>query len=275
MQQRQPRLGDILDDYCPRERRVTNHAVVAMIGDDIKQTRCTTCDAEHEYKHAKVPRQRRKTETPAALYAQVAANAPKRVAHEPLPNGTERVAVEDIQPSENVEKVEHAAHADAERAATSSTDAPDREPIVGQPIAAAQSRSHEDEPAESYAEPVESIGAQEPAIEPDDETDLDKDEGPVHRPLIRASLPRPEGQQPPQRPIPEFTIRQPGGRPNRFRPRHQRGGGQHGQHGQHFQGNRSNGNMAGPMRGPRPNGGRPGAGMMKRHGPPGGRKRSK
>ena len=74
MQQRQLRLGDILDDYCPRERRVTNHVIVAMIGDDVKQTRCTTCDADHEYKHAKVPRQRRKTETPAALYAQVLAD---------------------------------------------------------------------------------------------------------------------------------------------------------------------------------------------------------
>ena len=82
MQQRQLRLGDILDDYCPRERRVTNHAIVAMVGEDVKQTRCTTCDAEHEFKHAKVPRQRRKNEAPAALYAQVAASAPKRVTHD-------------------------------------------------------------------------------------------------------------------------------------------------------------------------------------------------
>ena len=82
MQQRQLRLGDILDDYCPRERRVTNHAVVAMIGEDVKQVRCTTCDADHDFKHAKVPRQRRKADTPAALYAQVLANGPKRVAHE-------------------------------------------------------------------------------------------------------------------------------------------------------------------------------------------------
>src|SRR5467141_1981863 len=89
MQQRQLRLGDILDDYCPRERRVTNHAVVAMLGSDVKQTRCTTCDAEHEYKHAKVPRQRRKTETPAALYAQVLANGPKRVTHECSPTPAE------------------------------------------------------------------------------------------------------------------------------------------------------------------------------------------
>src|SRR5215470_31029 len=86
MQQRQLRLGDILDDYCPRERRVTNHAVVAMIGSDVKQTRCTTCDAEHEYKHARVPRQRRKAETPAALYSQVLASGPKRVAHEDAGN---------------------------------------------------------------------------------------------------------------------------------------------------------------------------------------------
>jgi hypothetical protein len=81
--ERQLRLGDILDDYCPRERRVTNHAVVAMVGPDVKQTRCSTCETEHEYKHAKVPRQRRKSEKPAALFSQVAAKGPKRVAHEP------------------------------------------------------------------------------------------------------------------------------------------------------------------------------------------------
>src|SRR5215207_1795153 len=91
MQQRQLRLGDILDDYCPRERRLTNHAVVAMVGPDVKQTRCTTCDAEHEYKHAKVPRQRRKSEAPAALYAQVLAGGPKRVTPEPAGSAELRV----------------------------------------------------------------------------------------------------------------------------------------------------------------------------------------
>src|SRR5262245_4780036 len=85
MQQRQLRLGDILDDYCPRERRLTNHAVVAMIGPDVKQTRCTTCDSEHEYKHAKVPRQRRKSESIPALHAQVLSGAPKRVTQDADP----------------------------------------------------------------------------------------------------------------------------------------------------------------------------------------------
>ncbi len=78
MQQRQPRLGDIVDDYCPRERRITNHAVVAMVGDAVKQTRCTTCDADHEYKHAKVPPQRRKKEEGGVLYQQVLAGMPRK-----------------------------------------------------------------------------------------------------------------------------------------------------------------------------------------------------
>jgi len=76
MEQRRLRLGDILDDYCPRERRVTNHAVVAMIEEDVKQTRCTTCDSEHAYKGARVPK-RRKKETPGALYKEVLAGMPE------------------------------------------------------------------------------------------------------------------------------------------------------------------------------------------------------
>ena len=77
MDQRRLRLGDILDDYCPRERRVTNHAIVAMIEQDVKQTRCTTCGAEHVYKGARVPK-RRKKETPAALYKEVLSAMPEQ-----------------------------------------------------------------------------------------------------------------------------------------------------------------------------------------------------
>src|ERR687890_261722 len=70
MQQRRYRPGDVLDDYCPRERRITDHAIVAMIDDEIRRTRCGVCDAEHEYKEAKVPAPRRKTQPPA-LFNQV------------------------------------------------------------------------------------------------------------------------------------------------------------------------------------------------------------
>jgi hypothetical protein len=223
MQQRQLRLGDILDDYCPRERRVTNHAVVAMVGDDVKQTRCTTCDAEHEYKHARVPRQRKKTDVPGALFSQVAAAAPKvPTLHEPA--ATEVPSAPAPAPAEAV-------------------------------YAAARNDVHAEPAVEPVADPAADADA-------DDERDDDRDEGPVHRPLIRASLPRPEGQAPTARPVPDFTIRQPLGRQNRFKPRHARGG-------QMFQGNRTNGNNGGQPRGIVRHGNRPPA---NRHG---GRKRSK
>src|SRR5262245_33898982 len=74
MEQRPLRLGDHVDDYCPRERRITNHTIVAIVDDAIKQTRCTTCDSEHVFKEGKAPR-RRKKDTTSALYEEVLANA--------------------------------------------------------------------------------------------------------------------------------------------------------------------------------------------------------
>src|SRR5262247_2894330 len=142
MQQRQLRLGDILDDYCPRERRLTNHAVVAMVGADVKQTRCTTCDAEHEYKHAKIPRQRRKADTTAALYAQVAANGPKRVAHEASQDETPHDAAGmddeamDAQESDS-DTLKHAVSDNGSQAEYASADAEQHD---------AASRTVEDEP---------------------------------------------------------------------------------------------------------------------------------
>jgi hypothetical protein len=229
MQQRQLRPGDILDDYCPRERRLTNHVVVAMIGEDIKQTRCTTCDADHEYKHARVPRQRKKSDA-AAILSPVASVTPKKVVHEQEPDEVSVAVQPEEEPVASTAAEEHAQSAD-------------------EAAAAPQEAEHEEEPGEPTA-----------------------DEGPVHRPLIRAQLPRVEGQPPVTRQGPDFTIRQPVGRNNRFRPHQQRGGGQS------FQGNRSNGNMGNTRGGPpRQHGGRPPlmSHLSKRHGSGGGRKRSK
>src|SRR5262252_1325732 len=88
MEQRPLRLGEIVDDYCPRERRITNHAIVALVGDTIKQTRCSTCDAEHVYKGARVPSRKKKDDV-AALETAVLASV----------NGTQLVArVDPSQP---------------------------------------------------------------------------------------------------------------------------------------------------------------------------------
>jgi hypothetical protein len=39
MQERRLRLGDVLDDYCPREKRLSNHVIVALVGDEVRTTR--------------------------------------------------------------------------------------------------------------------------------------------------------------------------------------------------------------------------------------------
>jgi hypothetical protein len=253
-QQRQLRLGDILDDYCPRERRLTNHAVVAMVGPDVKQTRCTTCDAEHEYKHAKVPRQRKKSDA-GGLYGQVLAGAPKRIGSGAAMGSAAAGAAPDTNDQ-------------LEQLGETGEQFQEPEGVDDAPAFAAASEAE----VEVEAEVIET------ALDEGDEVDPAAavgviEEGPVHRPLIRATLPRAEGQPPPTRPAPDFTIRQPAGRPGRFRPRHQRGV-------QPSGGNRSNGNVAGSHRGARPNGGRPphgahGAMSARPARRQGGRKRSK
>jgi hypothetical protein len=197
MQQRRPRLGDIVDDYCPRERRITNHAIVAMIEDEVKQTRCTTCDADHEYKQARVPAQRKKKEGAPVLSADVPAGSPRKRAaarETAIQNGAANGAMHDVPAPDAPMQADAAAPGHAGPAA------PAREDVLpdDSPAANADAAPGGDTPTESA--PV--AAAPEPCVE---------DEGPVHRPLIRATLPRPEGQVP-ERKMPDFTVRQPGAR---------------------------------------------------------------
>ncbi|HEX6974901.1 MAG TPA: hypothetical protein VF147_10895 [Vicinamibacterales bacterium] len=223
MEQRRLRLGDILDDYCPRERRVTNHAVVAMIDEDVKQTRCTTCDAEHVYKGGKAPR-RKKSESTGVLYKEVLAGIEEPVARIP--------AIDEVEMADS---------------------------------------SRPDEDAAPSAAPDDAVQADD--VEDDDSQIhlLPPDDGPVHRPLIRAQLPRPEGMKV-ERQAPEFTIRQNTGRPGGFRGRGGHGGGNgngNGHGGQRF--------GRGPMRSGQGGGGfnrGHGGGNQQRHGG-GPRKRSR
>ena len=49
------RLGDIIDDFCIKCKRLTNHAVVSMLGDDPAKVRCRTCYSDHDYRHEQGP----------------------------------------------------------------------------------------------------------------------------------------------------------------------------------------------------------------------------
>src|SRR5262245_40926484 len=47
------RLGDIIDDFCPRCRLLTNHSIAAIVGGDVKKVICRTCSHTHDYRQGK------------------------------------------------------------------------------------------------------------------------------------------------------------------------------------------------------------------------------
>ena len=192
MEQRRLRLGDIVDDYCPRERRVTNHAIVAMVEEDVKQTRCTTCDADHVYKGGRAPRARKKDST-GALYKEVLA-------------GINEV---------------------------------DTTPVLASPAAPAPAAPPADPPPSLHASGngVASPAGESPDLDPPDDVPRESaapmEDGPVHRQLIRATLPRLDGHKE-VRQATDFTIRQSNGRGANFQNNHAgdqraRGRGAHGE----------------------------------------------
>ncbi len=56
---REVRLGDILDDFCVKCKRVTNHAVVSMLKGDVAKVRCSTCYNEHDFRRGEAPPSRK------------------------------------------------------------------------------------------------------------------------------------------------------------------------------------------------------------------------
>ena len=206
MQQRQLRLGDILDDYCPRERRLANHTVVAMVGNDVRLTRCTTCDTEHPYKGGKAPRLRKKKTSVEAAYDEVLESVKQDAP--PVASASRSAGVEPDPPSRDEDTLhapESAPHSDNGNA-----------------------------PTQTAPEEVR-----------------------LHRPLIRAQLPRVE-REPAARPAPEFTIRQASKRPGRFQNNNSRPG-------RFAKTGGQGGNARGPSGG---QGGRPGHGRPQGHGGP-------
>lgn len=49
------RLGDVIDDYCVKCRRITNHSIVSLLNRKPAKVRCRTCYNDHDYRHEKPP----------------------------------------------------------------------------------------------------------------------------------------------------------------------------------------------------------------------------
>ena len=65
-----PRLGDTIDDYCPRCRLLLNHAVASLVDNKVVKVVCQTCHSEHPYRNAELP-PKKKPGSRAALFEQV------------------------------------------------------------------------------------------------------------------------------------------------------------------------------------------------------------
>jgi hypothetical protein len=49
------RLGDEIDDYCIKCRRLTNHSIVSMVDAKAAKVRCRTCYSDHDFRNEQAP----------------------------------------------------------------------------------------------------------------------------------------------------------------------------------------------------------------------------
>jgi hypothetical protein len=49
------RLGDVVDDFCVKCRRVTNHSICSLMNGAPAKMRCRTCYHEHDFRNCEPP----------------------------------------------------------------------------------------------------------------------------------------------------------------------------------------------------------------------------
>ena len=86
---RQFRLGDEIDDFCVKCRRLTNHSIVSLMNGSAAKVRCRTCYNDHDYRNEQPPPSKKELQK-AALFNQVLSNmaAPANSEGEPQPAPT-------------------------------------------------------------------------------------------------------------------------------------------------------------------------------------------
>ena len=86
MSDRPPRLGDVIDDYCPRCRLLLNHDVASLFEGAVAKVTCRTCFNTHDYRNGQLPAKRKtKKDEKKSLMDQVLAGMPPPPAPPPPP----------------------------------------------------------------------------------------------------------------------------------------------------------------------------------------------
>jgi len=73
------RLGDLIDDYCPRCKLLLNHAIASLMDGQAVKVICKTCYTEHAYRHGEGGK--KKAPAGMTLFEQVLSNANPPDAH--------------------------------------------------------------------------------------------------------------------------------------------------------------------------------------------------
>jgi hypothetical protein len=61
------RLGDDIDDYCIKCKRLTNQAILALVDTKVVKVRCRTCYTEGPYRAGEIPPSKRQLKKAALL----------------------------------------------------------------------------------------------------------------------------------------------------------------------------------------------------------------
>ena len=77
------RLGDLIDDYCPRCKLLLNHAIASMVQTNVAKVICQTCLSEHPFRHGQGGK--KKPDSRATLFDQVMNKAPAADTPDPGP----------------------------------------------------------------------------------------------------------------------------------------------------------------------------------------------
>ena len=71
------RLGDVIDDYCVKCRRVTNHSIVSLVAAVAAKVRCRTCYSDHDYRKEQAPPTKKELARQKELFNAVLAGMPQ------------------------------------------------------------------------------------------------------------------------------------------------------------------------------------------------------
>src|SRR5580658_3397630 len=103
---REPRLGDIIDDFCVKCKRIMNHAVVSLLNGEPAKVRCRTCHNDHDYRHEQPPPPKVDTRKQALFNEVLAKVAPGSASAPVAPEPFLEDTLDDVLPEE--EPVEEA-----------------------------------------------------------------------------------------------------------------------------------------------------------------------